>query len=117
MRSAEPMPQTNHFLHADMVERQFDQSDGHYTPSFGKWLGPCGWPSQAALAEAAPRGGSTSIGRSSSWPQRGLVREVARKNGQSAEPRVGARLRPRAAQDYYGQSPASCAAINAATQP
>lgn len=38
MRDAAPMPQTNHFLHADMIERQFDSSDGHFTPSFGKWL-------------------------------------------------------------------------------
>jgi hypothetical protein len=38
MRQRKPMPQTNHFLHPDMVERQFDASDGHFTPSFGKWL-------------------------------------------------------------------------------
>ncbi|HVO17576.1 MAG TPA: C45 family autoproteolytic acyltransferase/hydrolase, partial [Alphaproteobacteria bacterium] len=38
MRQREPMPQTNHFLHPDMVERQFDATDGHFTPTFGKWL-------------------------------------------------------------------------------
>jgi len=38
MRQREPMPQTNHFLHPDMVERQFDARDGHFTPTFGKWL-------------------------------------------------------------------------------
>ncbi len=32
------MAQTNHFLGADMVERLFDVSDGHFTASFGKWL-------------------------------------------------------------------------------
>ncbi len=37
-RSAEPMPQANHFLHRDMVERAFDQTDGHFTPTFAKWL-------------------------------------------------------------------------------
>ncbi|MGE5146704.1 MAG: C45 family autoproteolytic acyltransferase/hydrolase, partial [Candidatus Eiseniibacteriota bacterium] len=38
MRQSEPMPQTNHFLHPDMMEKQFDQTDGHFTPTFGKWL-------------------------------------------------------------------------------
>jgi hypothetical protein len=32
------MAQTNHFMHPDMVERAFDASDGHFTPTFGKWL-------------------------------------------------------------------------------
>ena len=34
----EAVPQTNHFLHADMMERHFDEDDAHFTPSFGKWL-------------------------------------------------------------------------------
>ena len=34
----EAIPQTNHFLHADMAERLFDEDDQHFTPSFGKWL-------------------------------------------------------------------------------
>ena len=38
MRDQRPMPQTNHFLHPDMMERQFDATDGHFTPTFGKWL-------------------------------------------------------------------------------
>ena len=38
MRDRHPMPQTNHFLHPDMVEKNFDATDGHFTPTFGKWL-------------------------------------------------------------------------------
>ncbi len=34
----EAVPQTNHFLHPDMVERHFDEDDNHFTPTFGKWL-------------------------------------------------------------------------------
>ncbi|MGD1879292.1 MAG: C45 family autoproteolytic acyltransferase/hydrolase [Kiloniellaceae bacterium] len=34
----EAVPQTNHFLHPDMVERHFDEDDDHFTPTFGKWL-------------------------------------------------------------------------------
>lgn len=33
-----PVPQTNHFVHEDFVERQFDEDDAHFTPTFGKWL-------------------------------------------------------------------------------
>lgn len=35
--TGEPMAQTNHFFDPDLVERMFDASDGHFTPSFGKW--------------------------------------------------------------------------------
>ncbi len=34
----EAVPQTNHFLHHDMVERLFDEDDNHFSPTFGKWL-------------------------------------------------------------------------------
>jgi len=34
----EAVPQTNHFLHPDMIERHFDEDDNHFTPTFGKWL-------------------------------------------------------------------------------
>lgn len=37
-RSAAPLPQANHFIDPEMVERAFDASDGHFTPSFGKWM-------------------------------------------------------------------------------
>jgi hypothetical protein len=37
-RSDAPMPQANHYIHPDMVEKAFDRTDGHFTPSFGKWL-------------------------------------------------------------------------------
>jgi hypothetical protein len=37
-RAEGTMAQTNHFIHPDMVERAFDASDGHFTPTFGKWL-------------------------------------------------------------------------------
>lgn len=33
-----PVPQTNHFIHEDFVEQQFDEDDAHFTPTFGKWL-------------------------------------------------------------------------------
>jgi hypothetical protein len=36
--AGEAVPQTNHFLHPDMVERHFDEDDAHFTPTFGKWL-------------------------------------------------------------------------------
>jgi hypothetical protein len=34
----EAIAQTNHFLHPDMVERQFGAGDNHFTATFGKWL-------------------------------------------------------------------------------
>lgn len=57
MRDREPMPQTNHFLHPDMIERQFDASDGHFTPTFGKWMETRARIAllQRSLAEAAPK--------------------------------------------------------------
>ncbi len=30
--------QTNHFLSPDLAEHLFDADDGHFTPTFGKWL-------------------------------------------------------------------------------
>ncbi|HET7881942.1 MAG TPA: C45 family autoproteolytic acyltransferase/hydrolase [Acetobacteraceae bacterium] len=33
-----PMVQTNHFCHPDLIEHMFDDSDAHFTPTFGKWL-------------------------------------------------------------------------------
>ncbi len=57
-RSKEPMPQSNHFLHPDMVERAFDQTDGHFTPTFAKWLETHARLAlvEEALAETAPQG-------------------------------------------------------------
>ncbi len=37
-RSDQPLPQANHYIHPDMVEKAFDQTDAHFTPTFGKWL-------------------------------------------------------------------------------
>jgi hypothetical protein len=34
----EPIGQTNHFMHPDLVEHLFDDRDAHFTPTFGKWL-------------------------------------------------------------------------------
>jgi hypothetical protein len=50
------MPQSNHFTDPALVERAFDASDGHFTPSFGKWMES---PARLAyvkarLAEAVP---------------------------------------------------------------
>ena len=36
--SIKAVAQTNHFFDRDMVERHFDEDDGHFTPTFGKWL-------------------------------------------------------------------------------
>lgn len=106
-RAAEPMPQTNHFLHADMVERQFDQRDGHYTPSFGKWLETHARLDlvKDALAETGPARRidvDWAIELLASGEDSSL-RQAARRNGQSAEPRLWSRAFGRVPRKAYGQ--------------
>ncbi|MEM7222706.1 MAG: C45 family autoproteolytic acyltransferase/hydrolase [Pseudomonadota bacterium] len=38
LRTGQPVAQTNHFLDPDLQERRFDEDDGHFTPTLGKWL-------------------------------------------------------------------------------
>jgi hypothetical protein len=56
--TADPMAQANHFLDPDLVERAFDGSDGHFTPTFGKWL-----ESRARLALVGQALAGLSAGR------------------------------------------------------
>ena len=106
-RSEAPLPQSNHFLHPDLVERQFDAGDGHYTPTFGKWLETHARLALVddALASAAPEKridvdwGMALLAASEDW----TLKQLAETAGRTADGFAYRRSFGRVPRKAYGQ--------------
>lgn len=102
---ADPVVQTNHFLHPDMVERAFDEDDPHFTPTFGKWLETrCRFDAvQDAVAQSpGDIDVDWSIERlasSSDWQ----LEQIRRKQAEPAPPLASERAYGRVPRKVYGQ--------------
>ncbi|MCU0837256.1 MAG: C45 family autoproteolytic acyltransferase/hydrolase [Rhodospirillales bacterium] len=99
------MAQTNHFLGADMVERLFDVTDGHFTASFGKWL-----ETRARFELVEDRLAAAAGAVDTPWAidllasgQDQLLAEIALRTGRPADGIAALRSYGRVPRKVYGQ--------------